>query len=245
MPNLKFQKGLIQLGLIVLVLVGLTVASSFALSASGRLNIRPFNNIQGLLSDENQQGSNRESGQKQSGPDDNCGGEPNKHCNLGNDPGPCYPWGDVDNDGKVTYNDSVTILKYIRGINPPVFFKDRADLDANGKIEPIDAGLIRAYISGNEKIPPFPVCGNPQAPKGPCPPLGDANGDGVVNIADVRAIISYAHGVKPAVFFPSNADVNKDGAIFSADAELIQQFIAGTIKTFPGCINSHSPVFYY
>ncbi len=42
---------------------------------------------------------------------------------------------------------------------------------------------------------------------------GDANGDGVVDILDVLAIIQYFHGNDPEPFYFENADVNQDGVI--------------------------------
>lgn len=52
---------------------------------------------------------------------------------------------------------------------------------------------------------------------------GDANGDGVVNIADVTAIINCINGNAPASFVHANADVNNDGNINIAD-------VTGTIN---------------
>ena len=51
----------------------------------------------------------------------------------------------------------------------------------------------------------------------PTAALGDANGDGTVNIADVTAIINKINGVPPATFDATAADVNKDGTINIAD----------------------------
>lgn len=53
--------------------------------------------------------------------------------------------------------------------------------------------------------------------------FGDANGDGVVNIADVTAIINCINGNAPASFVHANADVNNDGNINIAD-------VTGTIN---------------
>ena len=46
---------------------------------------------------------------------------------------------------------------------------------------------------------------------------GDANNDGVVNIADVTAVINQINGVQTAAFRRKNADVNDDGNINIAD----------------------------
>lgn len=48
-------------------------------------------------------------------------------------------------------------------------------------------------------------------------PLGDANGDNIVNIADVTAIINRINGIVSDHFNAATADVNKDGLINIAD----------------------------
>ena len=73
------------------------------------------------------------------------------------------------------------------------------------------------------------------SPQGPCPPIGDANGDGVIKPEDPQAILNYVAGIKPTVFHPERADVNKDGKIDAVDAALLKQYIAGIIKTFAAC----------
>lgn len=54
--------------------------------------------------------------------------------------------------------------------------------------------------------------------------VGDANGDGVVSIADVTAIINKINGVVTGKFVEKAADVNKDGIISVAD-------VTGVINT--------------
>ena len=46
---------------------------------------------------------------------------------------------------------------------------------------------------------------------------GDANNDGVVDVADITAIASYILGESPAGFNVTNADANSDGTIDVAD----------------------------
>ncbi len=52
--------------------------------------------------------------------------------------------------------------------------------------------------------------------------LGDANGDGLVNVGDVSAIVSYIMFQNPQPFYFKNADVNGDGIINVGD-------VSGTI----------------
>ena len=59
------------------------------------------------------------------------------------------------------------------------------------------------------------------------PDVGDANGDGAVDIADGVAIVSYVVGMPAASFLPENADIDGDGSIDIADAVAIVNIITG------------------
>ena len=51
--------------------------------------------------------------------------------------------------------------------------------------------------------------------------IGDANGDGVVNVADIIAVVNAANGQESEEFDRSAADMNGDGAITAEDIKLI------------------------
>ena len=72
--------------------------------------------------------------------------------------GPCYPVGDVDNDGVIKPDDVQTILNYVAGIKPTVFTPGRADVNKDGKITAVDAQLIQQYLAGSIKT--FAACGS-------------------------------------------------------------------------------------
>ena len=55
--------------------------------------------------------------------------------------------------------------------------------------------------------------------------LGDANGDGLVNAADIVAVICHKNGNTPACFVESAADVNKDQKIDELDVKAIVNMI--------------------
>ena len=55
--------------------------------------------------------------------------------------------------------------------------------------------------------------------------LGDANGDGKVDIADAEAIMDYLLGNPPAGFNAAAADVNGDGVVDIADAVALLDII--------------------
>ena len=65
--------------------------------------------------------------------------------------------------------------------------------------------------------------GSPVMPPSP----GDANGDGVVNVSDVTAIITRILGKTSEPFFPDAADVNGDGIFNVTDVTLTINIILG------------------
>ncbi len=62
--------------------------------------------------------------------------------------------------------------------------------------------------------------------------VGDANNDGVVNMADSIAIRSYLINTQNELSNPRGADANGDGLITEDDATMIQQRIAQLIAHF-------------
>jgi len=62
--------------------------------------------------------------------------------------------------------------------------------------------------------------------------VGDANGDGSVNIVDALLVAQYYVGLDPVVFKAANADTNCDGSVNIIDALLIAQFYVGLINSF-------------
>lgn len=66
--------------------------------------------------------------------------------------------------------------------------------------------------------------------------LGDANGDGTVDVSDITAIASYILGRSPSNFVKRNADVNEDGYIDVSDITGTAAIILGT-DVIPGDAN--------
>ena len=62
--------------------------------------------------------------------------------------------------------------------------------------------------------------------------LGDANGDGSIDIVDALLIAQYYVGLDPQGFVPGNADTNCDGSIDIVDALLVAQYYVGLIQSF-------------
>ena len=63
--------------------------------------------------------------------------------------------------------------------------------------------------------------------------LGDANGDGIVNIADIVTAISYIQGHTPHLFYFQNANVNKDEIIDYDDVNAMINIIYNNENTPP------------
>ena len=94
--------------------------------------------------------------------------------------------------------------------------------------------FCKGKINTSPRSTPIPSL-PPSVEKGPCYPVGDVNGNGVVNASDAEAILHYIAGTKSIDPYKDRADVNKDGAVTSVDAQLIRQYQAGSITTFAAC----------
>jgi uncharacterized repeat protein (TIGR02543 family) len=69
---------------------------------------------------------------------------------------------------------------------------------------------------------------DPGNPQDPIPfIIGDANGSGMVNVADITTVVSHIFGNTPAFFKPQAADVNSSGTINVADIAGIVNLIYG------------------
>lgn len=65
--------------------------------------------------------------------------------------------------------------------------------------------------------------------------IGDANGDGQVNVADVTVVVNKVLGINVPIFIPANSDVNFDGDINVSDVMLIVTMIlTGDSELGPG-----------
>ena len=63
--------------------------------------------------------------------------------------------------------------------------------------------------------------------------LGDANGDGIISVADVTAIQRFISEISVENFNEALADVNNDGKITIDDATLIQRYLAEEPVDYP------------
>jgi lysophospholipase L1-like esterase len=67
--------------------------------------------------------------------------------------------------------------------------------------------------------------------------LGDANGDGEVNIVDALVIAQYYVGYNTTGIIISSSDVNCSGTVDIVDALMVAQYYVGLISTFPCTID--------
>ncbi|MFI5366459.1 MAG: dockerin type I domain-containing protein [Candidatus Binatia bacterium] len=84
---------------------------------------------------------------------------------------------------------------------------------------PLSKGIISASIAANE-IKSYRFV--PASISAPLTPPGDVDADGMVNVADLSALVAALFEPAP----PSQADVNSDGHITSADIVALLQFLA-------------------
>ena len=135
------------------------------------------------------------------------------------------PRGDVNADGILDQKDANLILSISVGNMDKPNNLCCVDINRDGAVNSADAILVMK--GGNLGICPMPIsCLAGQK-------IGDATGDGVMDLEDNDAIMETSVGLLP---MPSNiccADLNKDGKIDSGDAIYVQQIIKGT-KTSPG-----------
>jgi hypothetical protein len=118
--------------------------------------------------------------------------------------------------------------------NPEIFSKEinRVTLQNNsdGKTQAkvISAWLIRQ--NGTEEysdLSPYHGCSitnvEPYVPTA----MGDANGDNIVNAADIVEVVNYIMGSPSGKFNEKSADANGDGVVNAADIVTIVNIIMG------------------
>ncbi|MBR7029730.1 MAG: leucine-rich repeat protein, partial [Prevotella sp.] len=92
---------------------------------------------------------------------------------------------------------------------------------------------LRAYVQIDKEAQPTAYAidlGNGETLSGTFISLGDANGDGDVDIADVVCIVNYIVGKPNTNFVPAAADANKDNAVDIADVVYIVNYLVGKIS---------------
>ena len=96
-----------------------------------------------------------------------------------------------------------------------------------------EGGSYSLYVNGAEVSTATVTTGSgTQGGEGTTPPtppastIGDVNGDGSINIADVALLKQHLAGWNVTII-PQNSDINGDGSINIADVALLKQYLAG------------------
>lgn len=142
-------------------------------------------------------------------------------------PSPGNNLGDVDMDGEVTYADALLVARYNAGLETLTDEqKRRADVSARGEYDIVDALFIEQYVNG--LISTFPaLLERTPRPGG----LGDANGDGVVTIADYYLMPSL-YGIV-LTEQQTRVDLNADSVVDERDSVLELEYLWMQRNTFP------------
>lgn len=127
-----------------------------------------------------------------------------------------YP-GDVDGDGDIDIADVVYLTSYVTAGGPAPVVQANGDVDGNCCIDITDVNYLAAFVSGAGPAPVACTCVNP--PLCNCN-VGDANGDGKLNVGDAVYVITYVfRGGPPPTPYPiCSGDANCDCKVNVGDA---------------------------
>lgn len=84
---------------------------------------------------------------------------------FGKRPSPCPPYGDLDGDGLITFND----FRQINNLAMTGTYDVRGDLNGDGVVDSRDLRLVIDYIRGITDT--FPVCSQPTPTPTPSPTI--------------------------------------------------------------------------
>ena len=133
-------------------------------------------------------------------------------------------FGDVNLDGKINLRDVILINKVVnkkKKINTQASIN--ADINLDGKIDDIDTYLLNLYVAKWKIELPYKKL-----------KYGDANLDGKVTIDDVTHIQKYLNDIeKLSAEARINGDVNLDNKVDKLDTQLIQMYVANSLKELP------------
>ena len=146
-----------------------------------------------------------------------------------------YP-GDVDNDGNIDAADVVYLTAYINKTGSPPPVQANADPDGNCCIDKADITYLVNYLAGTGPAPVPCTCVNP--PLCDCN-VGDANGDGKLNVGDAVYVVSYVFrgGPPPNPYSLCSGDANCDCKINVGDAVYMISYIFRGGPPPCGCCN--------
>lgn len=134
-----------------------------------------------------------------------------------------YP-GDVNNDGTLNTNDLTYLINYINKVGPPPPIQANADPDGNCCVDTMDVKYLASFLFAGGPAPVICTCVNP--PLCDCV-VGEANGDGTINVGDAVHIINYVFkGGPPATPYAlCSGDANSDCTVNVGDAVHIINYV--------------------
>ncbi len=128
-------------------------------------------------------------------------------------------YGDVNEDEKITGNDTTILNAYVLGkIQLSKQKLLNADVNADGKINAVDRCLIELHALETDILPNNPITDYTL--------YGDLNNDGILDNNDIDKLSRYLNGNTGLDNQArKNADVNGDGVINNTDLTLLQNYI--------------------
>ena len=146
-------------------------------------------------------------------------------------------YGDVNEDGKLTYSDVLRLMKYLSATYNTQLTEQgykNADINNDSKVDYVDAVLLANYIADSEEsVAPI------TAPIDEYTLYGDVNNNGLIDGDDLVYLRNYLDNkIELNAQSLKNADANGDGTIDQTDYDLINQAIYKYITS-----NSENPNF--
>ena len=148
--------------------------------------------------------------------------------------------GEIANVAQINSDGEYIYWSYIAPASDADAIRNSVPLDPNNPLhhsgikclpaKPNEDGSMPTEVTfAIEGVEAYGVCGatyvEPGPGPGPEPIVGDVNGDGEVNIADVNCVISVIQGGED--IYEGRADVNKDGEVNIGDVNVIISIILG------------------
>ncbi|PIS40515.1 MAG: hypothetical protein COT26_02975 [Candidatus Kerfeldbacteria bacterium CG08_land_8_20_14_0_20_43_14] len=149
---------------------------------------------------------------------------------------------DLNGDGVVDGQDVNSIISYAIA-NGPTLDANKADVNKDGKVDMGDAVSLSYYLTIQATVQTS--VGSLTTTAGLDFILGDVNGDGSINAADVDFLISYLYKHGPVPSPVERGDINLDGKINALDVtELIHAYhaLSGNTLTIMGDIDNNKVV---
>ena len=134
-------------------------------------------------------------------------------------------YGDINDDGSITYSDLIQLLKYLSAVYNSqitgIGYKN-ADINNDSKVDYVDAALLANHIASSESETKEPIA----APITEYTLYGDVDNNGLIDGNDLVYLKNYLDNkLELSAQSLKNADANGDGTIDQTDYDLISKNI--------------------